>query len=124
MLIMMYCLMAKYALPIAGKCISDFIEMFGPMLVVLAGIIMIFGAVGFSITQNLGATIVGGCFKAVAYFGKQILKGAAWVLASLARLVPMVFVSTKRAMSRRSKKTVICNLIAGLVTIAFIAVVI
>ena len=124
MIIGMYMLIVRYAIPVAEKCMNSFFAAIGPIILVLAGIVLIFGAVGFSIAKNLGSTIVGGIFRAAAYLIRQVARGVAWLLINFVKLVPMVFVGTRRAMMRRTKKAIFYNGVAVLATIASIAVVI
>lgn len=124
MVIVMYMLIVRYAIPVAEKCMNTFFTAIGPVIIVLAGIVMVFGAVGFTIAKNLGSTIVGGIFRATAYLVRQVARGVALLIVNVVKLVPMVFVGTRRAMMKRTKKSIVSTGVAVLATIATIAVVI
>ena len=124
MVIVMYMLIVRYAIPVAEKCMNTFFTAIGPVIIVLAGIVMVFGAVGFSIAKNLGSTIVGSVFRGAAYLIRQVARGVALLIINVVKLVPMVFVGTRRAMMKRTKKPIVSTGVAVLATIATIAVVI
>ena len=124
MMIIVYLVCTNIVFPSIEKYASSVLGMMGPFLIAGAGIVLLFGALGFRISQNLGATIVGSLFRAAAYLVQQAARGVVWLVVRVARLIPMVFVGTRRALAKRVANSIICNCIAVLTTVLFIAVVI
>lgn len=69
--------------PLMGATCIALINGLMPAVIVLAGIIMLFGAVGIPLSRNLGSTIVERLFAAVGYIFRQLFEAIGWLIRQL-----------------------------------------
>ena len=124
MLIALYFFMVNEALPQLGAYAEAMLEPVVTIIIVLAGIVMLFGAVGLNISANLGSTIVGGIFRAMGFLVRSLFRGIGWLISHFFRFIPRVFTDTRRSFTSMGLNNVLSNLLAGFVTLLFIAAVI
>lgn len=94
------------------------------IVITIAGIVMLFGAVGMRISNNLGATVVGGIFKGIGYICRTLLQAFGWIVRNAFRMIPRIYNESKRIFSQMGLNTTVSALLAVLVVIAFIALLI
>ena len=113
MLLTLYYLLVNVAVPQMGAYTQALFEPIMLIVISLAGLVMIFGAVGMKISNNLGSTVVGGIFKGIGYFVRIIFKAIAWIFVNTFKMIPRVFNGTRKSFK---------NPVAGTI-FAFIAVI-
>lgn len=86
------------------------------IVIVLAGIVMIFGAVGLKISNNLGSTIVNNISKGISNLVRNIGKAIKWIF----KLIPIVFLTFKKQFRRYGMGDFASDLLAILVVLIFI----
>ena len=67
-----------------------------PIVVVIAGIMLICNAAGVRISQNLGATLANGIFSAMGYVARNVVNAAIWIGRRALRMIPRVFTGSRR----------------------------
>lgn len=125
MLILLYHLCVEELFPRFMLLVLAILEAFMPIIICFVGIVLVFAAIGCRISANLGSTIVGGLFKAIAYVGKPILKAIGKGVWYLLTAVPSsVFNLSRQSFLQRgmskSKANIFAFLIAALVVIIII----
>lgn len=75
MIILFYNFMAEEFLPRLGSYSIATINALMPAIIILVGMVMLLGAVGIKVSNNLGSTIVKGVFGAVGILVHFIWKG-------------------------------------------------
>lgn len=112
------------ALPQIGAYAQALLEPIMVMVITLAGIVMLFGAVGMKISNNLGSTIVDGIFKAIAYICQTILRAIGWIIRNIFRIIPRVFYGSRRTFNQICNNALVSNLLAIIVVIIVLVVII
>ena len=124
MLVALYFFITKVALPQIGAYAQ---ELFAPIMVLaitLAGITIIFGAVGMNVSNNLLATIVNGIFRAIGFCLRTIVQAIGWIIRSIFRMIPTVFNGCRNFFRSCGMKSWLSVLLSVIVTILCVAVVI
>ena len=124
MLITVYFFIVNVVIPQIGFYGQTLLEPVMVTVITLAGIVMLFGAVGFRISSNLGSTVVGGIFNAIGYIGSSLIHGIGWIIRSIFNAVPRVFNESRRLFSGYGLEPWISNALAVIVTILFLIIVI
>ncbi|MCI8384185.1 MAG: hypothetical protein HFJ33_04905 [Clostridia bacterium] len=124
MLIAVYLFFMNVALPQIGAYAQALLEPIMVMVITLVGIVMLFGAVGMKISNNLGSTIVGGIFKAIAYICQTILRAIGWIIRNIFRIIPRVFYGSRRTFNQICNNALVSNLLAIIVVIIVLVVII
>ena len=117
-------LLAKSVLPQIGAYARELINPIMVIIITLSGIIMLFGAVGMKISNNLGSTIVGGIFRAIGYIAKTIVRAFGWLIRNIITLIPRVFNGSKRIFNQMGLNSVVSNILAIIVTAIILAIII
>ena len=65
MLIALCFFIVNVLLPQIAAYAQAFVELIMVIVITMAGIVMLFGAVGMKISNNLGSTVVSGIFQAI-----------------------------------------------------------
>ena len=124
MLVLLY-LVIKNSLPIFGANLKALVEPIMVIVITLAGITMLFGAVGMKISNNLGSTIIGGIFRAIGYICQTIVRAIGWIVRSIFRLIPRVFSESRRTFSEQlGMNNWLGNILAILTVIIVLAIII
>ena len=124
MLLSLYFFIMNVALPQVGAYAEALIEPVIVIAITLAGIVMIFGAVGIKISNNLGSTIMNGIFRGIGYLFQVLFRAIAWIVKSTFHLLPRVFAESRRIFSQFGISPVLSNILAVVVTMLVFAIII
>lgn len=124
MLIAVYLYTMNVALPQIGAYAQALLEPVMLIVVILAGIVMLFGAVGMKISNNLGSTIVSGLFRAIGYSCDIIVRAIGWIIRNIFRMIPRVFTESRRTFQQLGLNALRSNVLASAVLIIFVAIII
>lgn len=124
MLIVFYLFIMNVVLPKIGEYTQALIEPVMLIVITLAGIVMIFSAVGLKVSNNLGSTVVGGIFGAIGYIGKTIVQALAWIIKSTIRMIPKVFDKSTRVFDGMGMNPILTNVLSVFVTTMFVILII
>lgn len=124
MIIASYFFIVNVVLPQMGAYAQVLIRPIMLILITLAGIVMMFGAVGMRISNNLGSTVVNGIFRAIGYIGTTIIRGIVWIVRSITRAIARVFNGSRRTFVQCGLNQVLSNFLAMLVTLVIVAIII
>lgn len=86
------------------------------IVITLAGIVMLFGAVGFKISTGLGSTVVHGIFHAIGATVRAIIRAAKWLF----RLIPRAYKASRKFFLGLGLGAPLSTLIAALITLLII----
>lgn len=124
MLIALYLFIFEVVMPQIGIYARAMVEPILVIVLTLAGIVMLFGAAGLRISNNLGSTVVGGVFKAIAYITKTFFQALAWIISNTFKLIPRVFSESKKTFKQMGLNTGISTILASVVTLLLLIIVI
>ena len=124
MLIALYLFIVNVALPQIGALAQALLEPVMVIVITLAGIVMLFGAVGMKISNNLGSTVVSGIFRAIGYVCRTIIRAIGWIIRNIFRMIPRVFNGSRRTFNQLGMNALVSNLLSIIVTVVFLAIVI
>lgn len=124
MLIALYLFIMNVALPQIGAYAQALIEPVMVIVITLAGIVMLFGAVGMKISNNLGSTVVGGIFRAIGYICRTIIAAISWIIRNIFRMIPRVFNGSRRTFNQIGINALVSNLLAIVVVVIVLAIII
>ena len=124
MLIALYLFIVNVALPQIGAYAQALLEPVMVIVITLAGIVMLFGAVGLKISNNLGSTVVSGIFRAIGYVCRTIIRAIGWIIRNIFRMIPRVFNGSRRTFNQLGMNALVSNLLSIIVTVVFLAIII
>lgn len=102
-------------------------EIFDPIMyivITLAGIVMVFGAVGMRISSNLGSTIVGGIFRACGYVVRTIVRGTGWAVRHFFGMIPRLFTGSRKTFTDMGANPILANVLSIVIVILVVIVII
>lgn len=123
-MIALYLFIMNVALPQIGAYAQALIEPVMVIVITLAGIVMLFGAVGIKISNNLGSTVVGGIFRAIGYICRTIITAIGWIIRNIFRMIPRVFNGSRRTFNQIGINALVSNLLAIVVVVIVLAIII
>lgn len=124
MLIALYLFIVNVALPQIGAYAQALLEPVMVIVITLAGIVMLFGAVGLKISNNLGSTVVSGIFRAIGYVCRTIIRAIGWIIRNIFRMIHRVFNGSRRTFNQLGMNALVSNLLSIIVTVVFLAIII
>lgn len=124
MIISLYFFMVNVVFPQIGACAQALFEPIMVIVIILAGIVMLFGAVGMKISNNLGSTIVGGIFRAIGYLGRTLIQAIGWIIRSIFRMIPRMFNGSRRTFQQLGLSAGVSNVLAVVVVGVVVAIII
>lgn len=95
-----------------------------PCIIICAGIVLLFASVGVKISNNLGATVVNGIFRAIGYFVRELGKLLKFIFQKLIWICPIVFHKTRGMLIQKGVKPWVSNLLAAAVVLLMVALII
>lgn len=124
MLIVLYLVIVNVVMPQIGAYANALLEPVMMIVICLAGLVMIFGAVGMKISNNLGATVVGTIFKAIGYICRKVIQAIGWIVKNTFKMIPKVFKGSKKVFEQHKLKALTSNVLAVIVVILYLAIII
>lgn len=124
MLIALYFTVTDVVLPQIAAIFNGLLEPVMTIVIILAALVMAFGAVGMRISNNLGSTVVGGIFRAISYICRTIIQAIGWIFRTIIRIIPQVFNGSRRFFTQLGMSSPISTIMGVFVTIVIIAVII
>ena len=124
MLIALYFFIMNVALPQIAVYAEALIEPVMIIVITLAGLVMILGAVGMKVSANLGSTIVNGIFRGIGYVFQAMFHAIGWIVKSSFRLLPRVFAGARKTFTQWGLNSVWSNVLAVLVTVIVLVIII
>ncbi len=124
MLIALYFLITNHLIPTGIAYFNSLVQPTMLIVITLAGLVIIFGAVGFRVSQNLGSTIVGGIFHAVGFVAVQLFHAVGWIVTRTFRLLPRVYNWTHKALIDAGANKIVSFILSGLAAIMVFVIVI
>lgn len=124
MLIALYLFIVNVVIPQIGAYAQALLEPVMTIVIILAGIIMLFGVVGMRISNNLGSTMVGGIFRAIGYLCRILIQAIGWIIRNTFRMIPHVFNESKRVFNQLGMNELLSNILAIVVVVAFLIIII
>lgn len=123
MIIGLYLLIVSLVIPTLGAYANALSEPVMIIVIILAGIMILFGSIGMKISNNLGSTIAGNIFKAIGYVFKKMIDAIGWIVKKVVNLIPVVF-KKSRTIFRKKCNELVSNVLATLTTILIVAIII
>lgn len=125
MIILFYNFMAEEFLPRLGSYSIATINALMPAIIILVGMVMLLGAVGIKVSNNLGSTIVKGVFGAVGILVHFIWKGMVALFLWVVGIIPIIYKKSQRVFSNSiGLNHNISSILAFLVVALFVIVII
>lgn len=124
MLIFLYLLFMYYVVPQLAAYASAMVEPVMVIVIMLAGIVMVFGAIGVRISNNLGSTVVNGIFQAIGYVVRQIFRGIAWIVRTIVNAIPGIFRGMRNWLSSLGLNAAMSNTFAVILTVLVVIIII
>lgn len=124
MLIAVYFFFTNVVMPQITAYAKAILEPIMLIVIILAGIVMLFGAVGMKISNNLGSTVVGGIFRGIGYLCRIVFQAIGWIIRNTFRMIPRVFNESRRMFNDMGMNTATSNILAIIVVFAFVAVIV
>ena len=124
MLIALYFFFVNVAVPQISAYAQALLEPIMVIVITLAGIVMLFGAVGMKISNNLGSTVVSGIFRGIGYLCRTLIQAIGWIIRNTFRMMPRVFNGSRRTFKQLGMNAAVSNILAVVVVIVFVAVII
>jgi len=122
MLIAFYNFIMNVVIPQILAIAESAINAFMPVVIILGGFVILFSCVGVRISSNLGSTIMQAIFKAIGYIIATTVQAIGWLLRTIFNFIPRVFRWSRNMAQQVGINPVVSNLLAGFVTLVFIAV--
>ena len=85
---------------------------------------MLFGSVGMTISNNLGATIVSAIFRAIGYLCHTIIMALGWIIRNTFRMIPHIFNGSMRIFNELGINTLLSNVLSIIIVVIFVAIII
>lgn len=125
MLIAMYLVIVNVIVPQLVAYAPVLLEQIMVIVITLSGIIMLFGAVGMKISNNLGSTVVNNFFRAIGYICRTIIQSVGWIIRTTSKMIPRVFNESRRTFSKSlGLSPLVSTLLAAIVSGIVLAIVI
>lgn len=125
MIILFYNFMAEKFLPRLGSYSIATINALMPAIIILVGMVMLLGAVGIKVSNNLGSTIVKGVFGAVGILVHFIWKGMVALFLWVVGIIPIIYKKSQRVfLNSIGLNHNISSILAFLVVALFVIVII
>ena len=125
MIILFYNFMTEEFLPRLGSYSIATINALMLCVIMLAGIVILLGAVGIKVSNNLGSTIVKGLFGAIGILVHFIWKGIVALLLCITGIIPTIYKKSQSIFSNSlGLNKNISSVLAFIVVALFVIVII
>lgn len=123
MLFLLCHLITEFFLPRLGEMAWAMLTPIMVIVITLAGITMLFGAVGMKISTNLGSTIVSAIFGAVAFIGISFVKFLSWLVQRLTTVAVVTFEKSQHKFLSMGLNSIVSTILAFLTSTLVVVVI-
>lgn len=116
MLILAYFFIATFVVPQVCNIAPVIFQNTMVVIIILAGIVMLFGAVGMRISTNLGSTIIGGIFRGIGAIFTMVGRAIRWIVRS----IPRVYTNSRRIFTTWGMSPIAVRILAILAVLLYI----
>lgn len=124
MLIAIWMLLTKIALPGIGTILSVLINATMPIIIMCVGITILLSAVGIRTHFSLFGTICSSVIGAIGYLGRTLITAIGWCLRHILLFIPAFFSGTRNSFTKGGMSVMAANVISVIATIVLIAIII
>lgn len=124
MLIAIWMLLTKIALPGMGMFLSVFVNATMPIIIMCVGIAILISAVGIRTNFSFLGTACSAVIGAIGYIGRTFITAIGWCLRHLISFIPVFYSGTRNSFVRGGMSEITANVIAGMLTILLITAII
>ena len=124
MLVGLYLVMVRVVIPQLAAYASALLAPVMTIVIILFGLIMIFGAIGIRISNNLGSTIFGGIFRGIGFLVRSLFHAIGWIVTRTARMIPRLFTGSRNAYATMGAGSFLRNLLAVITVIVAVVIII
>lgn len=121
MLVALYLVLTKWVGP---NLIKPLFNSMGEVAIIIIGMVILFGALGFHISANMGSTISQMAGRAFRGIFRGLYRGVRWLILTTYRILRRVFNGTLASLTSVGVRPVFRNLIACLAALLVLAVII
>lgn len=94
------------------------------LIITIAGLVLIFAAVGVQIHHGLASTVIEDIFKGIGWIVKSIVRFFVWLFTSIYNVLRKECTSIFNGLKNKGLNSVLSGLIAGIVTLVTLVVII
>lgn len=123
MLLLMYHFIAEVFLPRLGEIAWSMVTPIMVIIITLAGITMLFGAVGMNISANLGSTVASAIFGALAFIGITLVQFLKWLVKKIIALTVMTFEKSQHKFLSMGLNSIVSTILAFLTSTLVVVVI-
>ena len=124
MLIALYIVIVNHLIPTGLAYFNFLVKPTMLIVITMAGLVIIFGAVGFRGSQNLGSTIVEGIFRAIGFVVSHLFWAVGWIVTRTFMLLPRVYNWTHQSLIDAGANKIVSFILSGLAAILVFVIVI
>lgn len=124
MLIALYIVIVNHLIPTGLAYFNFLVKPTMLIVITMAGLVIIFGAVGFRVSQNLGSTIVEGMFRAIGFVVSHLFWAVGWIVTRTFMLLPRVYNWTHQSLIDAGANKIVSFILSGLAAILVFVIVI
>ena len=124
MLIALYIVIVNHLIPTGLAYFNFLVKPTMLIVITMAGLVIIFGAVGFRVSQNLGSTIVEGIFRAIGFVVSHLFCTVGWIVTRTFMLLPRVYNWTHQSLIDAGANKIVSFILSGLAAILVFVIVI
>ena len=124
MLIALYIVIVNHLIPTGLAYFNFLVKPTMLIVITMAGLVIIFGAVGFRVSQNLGSTIVEGIFRAIGFVVSHLFWAVGWIVTRTFMLLPRVYNWTHPSLIDAGANKIVSFILSGLAAILVFVIVI
>lgn len=124
MIIALYFFIVNVVIPQLSAYAEAMLEPIMTIVIVAAGIVMLFGAVGMRISANMGSTIVSGIFHAIGFICRTIISAIGWIIRNTFMILPRVFRGSRRLYRNMGASDTVSTLLGFLTAVVTLIVII
>jgi hypothetical protein len=124
MLIALYIVIVNHLIPTGLAYFNFLVKPTMLIVITMAGLVIIFGAVGFRVSQNLGSTIVEGIFRAIGFVVSHLFWAVGWIVTRTFMLLPRVYNWTHQSLIDAGANKIVSFILSGLAAILVFVIVI
>jgi len=124
MIIALYFFIKTNLIPELSAYADAMLEPIMTIVIALFGMVMLFGAVGMRISENMGSTILSAIFSALGFICRTIISAIGWIIRNTFALLPRVYRGSKHLYNDMGASDTVSTLLGILTAVVTLIVII
>lgn len=124
MFIALYYIIANWAMPNLAMATTGLASTVAVIIIMIIGLRIVLSLFNVTPSGKTSGLVVKAAIDAIGYICKKAVEATGWIIRKMVDVTPKIYKTSKNFFSKKGMSSTLSNILAGVITILFIAIII